>query len=477
MTLTVTHGFVSANADDPTDAAAGDVLPSHWNANHTITGSSDLEVDGTAVTSGADGGIFFELSGKFSQDAASFSWNDTTKQLIVGTNDPTIFEQFGFTGPSFGQPNLGVNGQSGNYFTAIFASDFQQGVNIGLFPNSPIAGTPIAGYWNMWVAAAISPGDGTPMGFNFITSASDVNPLTLTTDNFVIVDNTLLLMRSENAFNDKFLQVALKGQDPTAGVGNYWTLSFPPDPGTNGYVLQTDGTGVTSWVPSGAATLAIGGAITGGTDGQVLFEDAGALAQDAGFLWDNTNKRLAIGSNTSFTSPSLIVGSTNTAATSFVIDAVGGGGHRLEFQSSGSANGLGPGRFVIYDETLVTVGSVFIVLGADIHGMLPQQVLAWNEDNQFQFGTYDLGFSRLGAAVAGLGNGTAGDFSGTLKLTNLHVEPVAIASLPGSPAAGDIATVNDGDASLTNGQTPVNGGGGATEYLVAYLNGGWRIVV
>lgn len=41
MTLTVKHPFTSAIADDPTAAAAGQVLPSHWNANHTVTGSVD----------------------------------------------------------------------------------------------------------------------------------------------------------------------------------------------------------------------------------------------------------------------------------------------------------------------------------------------------------------------------------------------------------------------------------------------------
>ncbi len=38
MALTVTHGFTSGITDDSTSAAAGDVLPSHWNASHTVTG-------------------------------------------------------------------------------------------------------------------------------------------------------------------------------------------------------------------------------------------------------------------------------------------------------------------------------------------------------------------------------------------------------------------------------------------------------
>lgn len=39
MTLSVTHTFTSAVADDATSAAAGEVLPSHWNATHTLSGT------------------------------------------------------------------------------------------------------------------------------------------------------------------------------------------------------------------------------------------------------------------------------------------------------------------------------------------------------------------------------------------------------------------------------------------------------
>lgn len=42
MALTVTHAFVSGVADDPKAAAAGEVLPSHWNATHTVSGTRDI---------------------------------------------------------------------------------------------------------------------------------------------------------------------------------------------------------------------------------------------------------------------------------------------------------------------------------------------------------------------------------------------------------------------------------------------------
>jgi hypothetical protein len=46
--MPVTHTFVSAIADDPASAAAGEVLPSHWNASHTISvNMSELNATGT----------------------------------------------------------------------------------------------------------------------------------------------------------------------------------------------------------------------------------------------------------------------------------------------------------------------------------------------------------------------------------------------------------------------------------------------
>lgn len=38
-------------------------------------------------------------------------------------------------------------------------------------------------------------------------------------------------------------------------------------------------------------------AVTNGTDGRVFFQAAGVLQQDAAFFWDNTNKRLGVGSS------------------------------------------------------------------------------------------------------------------------------------------------------------------------------------
>src|SRR5208282_3513767 len=45
-----------------------------------------------------------------------------------------------------------------------------------------------------------------------------------------------------------------------SGAGSPWTWTYPSSAGTSGYVLQTDGTGVTSWVSNaGTASTALSG--------------------------------------------------------------------------------------------------------------------------------------------------------------------------------------------------------------------------
>ncbi len=57
MSITVTHNFVSGIADDPAAAAAGEVLPSHWNHTHVVTGeqiSLTNDTDFYVATTGSD---------------------------------------------------------------------------------------------------------------------------------------------------------------------------------------------------------------------------------------------------------------------------------------------------------------------------------------------------------------------------------------------------------------------------------------
>lgn len=72
MALQVTHTFNCAIADDPTAAAAGEILPSHWNAAHTVSGGTSGSV------------VFVGVSGQLTEDNAALYWDDTNNVLKIG---------------------------------------------------------------------------------------------------------------------------------------------------------------------------------------------------------------------------------------------------------------------------------------------------------------------------------------------------------------------------------------------------------
>jgi trimeric autotransporter adhesin len=79
----------------------------------------------------------------------------------------------------------------------------------------------------------------------------------------------------------------------TAAAAGTWTLTLPNNDGDNAQVLTTNGSGVTSWT-----TVSGGGGAPAGSSGYVQFNNSGAFGGDAGLFWDNTNKRLGIGTAT-----------------------------------------------------------------------------------------------------------------------------------------------------------------------------------
>lgn len=131
MSLTITHPFVSAIADDPVAAAAGQVVPSNWNAAHSISGilpvanlplatsstpgivqpdnstitissgtlsavPAGITIGTTAITGGASTEVLYNLGGVVSSDAglvytgAAGFLNTTatvTAPLFIGTQN------------------------------------------------------------------------------------------------------------------------------------------------------------------------------------------------------------------------------------------------------------------------------------------------------------------------------------------------------------------------------------------------------
>lgn len=105
-----------------------------------------------------------------------------------------------------------------------------------------------------------------------------------------------------NTSEARFYELAAGGSNyvgfkaPDAITTNrIWTL--PSADGSASQCLQTNGSGVLSFGACSGGGMSIGGTVTSGTAGSVLFVNSGpVLAQDnTNFYWDDTNNRLSLG--------------------------------------------------------------------------------------------------------------------------------------------------------------------------------------
>lgn len=209
----------------------------------------------------------------------------------------------------------------------------------------------------------------------------------------------------------------------------------------------------------------------GGSNLQVQWNNAGVLDGMAGTIWDATNQRLSITEAPSvYGAGALTV--TKGAGSSSVLDLIAdntgkvlrvllppdqaaltpttyiGNGGEIKTRSfvtiSGATSGTGD-TYSITDplgSTYATMANVWAdvpyvlvlrtfnanggynITALDRHAnfrfMMPEDgSLTWGPSTASTPSGIDTGLSRIGAASMALGNGVAGDFSGTLKLTSL----------------------------------------------------------
>ena len=107
--------------------------------------------------------------------------------------------------------------------------------------------------------------------------------------------------------------VTLKG--PAHSSGATYTFTLPGSAGTNGYLLSTNGSGVTSWTAP-APTVTTNNSsddVLSVTSGVISFDDAGS---DKLLFWDNSESKasyLTLGSNISITSTTIDVDTSPSA--------------------------------------------------------------------------------------------------------------------------------------------------------------------
>lgn len=209
------------------------------------------------------------------------------------------------------------------------------------------------------------------------------------------------------------------------------TLTLPPDAGTNGYYLQTNGSGVLAWAAGGGG----GGGSPGGSDTQVQFNSSGSFGGSANLTW--VSPILTIGVAASTTGVLALTGSTSgtisiqgqaaagtynfnlptTAGTSgYVLTSAGGSSSPMTWTAPGSlAIGL-------------TVGSTAIASGATTRILY---------DNAGTLGEYTITGSGTVVAMA-----TSPSFTtptlGVAAATTINKVTIT------APATGSTLTIADG---------------------------------
>ncbi len=376
MTLTITHAKVDAIPDNAADAAAGKVLPSDWNADHVFTSTS---------TSSANSPILY---GNMEQDAR-FTYDPATQgHVTIGTSDPAYFH---YTSTyTVGQPSLGILGGSGAEYkyTALMISQFSEGINVGF-----VTHVGAANVWTLWGSpeGGSDPVHNPPewqlkslFGINYNDDSTFQNPIIFDDVGNTYINKSFYFMGWDPTapYNQAvWMKVACPDPGLTAPFGSQWTWTFPTGPGSNHQMLQTDGSGTTSW--------------------------------SVGFTWDGTN---------------IVGASASTSGTGMELDATGGGGDNIGFFSTGSANAQGAGKFTGYD--LTANKGLFVANNAafQIGG-----VFGWNSDATFLVGSLDTGASRVAAAVVGIGNGAQGNTSGiVLSDGNRGAVQIDFGAFPGT---------------------------------------------
>ena len=151
MTIAVTHTKVSAISDDAASAAAGEVVPSDWNAAHTLTGTVGIAQGGTGAVTAETG--FDALAPTTTQGDIIFRNATVNTRLGTGTSGQVLISGGAGANPSWS------SGGSGDALVANPLSQFaattsaqlagvisnETGSGLLVFATSPQLTTPLLG--------------------------------------------------------------------------------------------------------------------------------------------------------------------------------------------------------------------------------------------------------------------------------------------------------------------------------------------
>jgi len=443
----------------------------------TLTNATGLPIS-TGV-SGLGTGVATFLATPSSANLASAVTDETGSGPLVFATDPVFPNDVTLGVASSAQGELILANTSAN--TVKLRSSNSTAANYTLtFP----AAAPVNGYYLQtdtngvlsWAAGG-GGGGGSPGGSNTQVQFNNagafggdaaftfVNGTGTATLTLGVASTTSAALKLYNSSSANSVSIA-SGNNSAA-----WTMTLPTSAGTNGYALTTDGSGNTSWT-SIQSGLAVGTtAITGGTSGRILYDNAGVLGE----LATTGTGNVVLATSPSLTTPSLGVASATT------INKV-----TLTAPATGSTLTIADGKTLATDNSVTFVGTdsstVNFGTGGTIAytgGTLAQ--FASTTSSQLagvisdETGTGSLVFSTAPTFGTNITVGTAssstgivnlvGTTSGTVSLSVADAAGTWTMKLPTTAGTSNQALTTDGSGNTT--WTTITGGatGGGSDAI------------
>jgi hypothetical protein len=303
MTLAVTHPFTCAIADDPTAVAAGEVVPSNWNANHALAGVADVSQGGTGNATWTAGQILYASGTTTLTQSANLAWDITNSNLIIG-GAPTgaaTTDKLQVSGDAL-VSGLRVSNAA---ITAVGATSSVtidvQSVSSGVANGITIRGgtTSVSSNSGGWLT--FSSGSGTPatntsggmlsftggtaygtgIGGGF-TLSGGINSGGANSGGLVLIRGGNVMSGSTGAGGNLTLAGGGQVLNGSAGKGGDITLTGgTPGTGNNGGAISLTG-GTTTTGTAGTTTLKGGAASSTGTAGSVVIAPGASTSGTAG---------------------------------------------------------------------------------------------------------------------------------------------------------------------------------------------------
>lgn len=254
-----------------------------------------------------------------------------------------------------------------------------------------------------------------------------------------------------------------------------WTLTLPVTAGTSGYLLSTNGSGVTSWIVPPSSVLTVGStAIASGTTTRILYDNAGTLGE---YTITGTGTVVAMQTSPAFTTPSLgvatatsINGNTFTTGT---YTLTGVAGKTLTFNKSLTLEGT--------DATTLTFPTTSATIARTDAG---QTFTGTQTFGALVYTTLNGNTWATGTGTLSIGAGKTATVSNTLTFTGTDASSVAFGAggtvlytstgLQASNNLSDVASVITSRSNLkVDSRTAAADTAptvGSTDYMIAYTS-------